>query len=69
MEKLIKIIKPLIPRRLFLFLQPYYHYFLVGVGALIYRFPSRKLRVVGVTGTNGKTTTATLLYKIATELG
>lgn len=34
-----------------------------------YGNPSRKLKVVGVTGTNGKTTTATLLYKIATELG
>ncbi|HEY4501357.1 MAG TPA: UDP-N-acetylmuramoyl-L-alanyl-D-glutamate--2,6-diaminopimelate ligase [Candidatus Paceibacterota bacterium] len=69
MEKLLKKIKRFIPKALFTALQPYYHYFLAGVGALWYRFPSRKLRVVGITGTNGKTTTATLLYKIATELG
>jgi UDP-N-acetylmuramoyl-L-alanyl-D-glutamate--2,6-diaminopimelate ligase len=31
--------------------------------------PSAHLKIVGVTGTNGKTTVATLLYKVATELG
>lgn len=34
-----------------------------------YGNPSKRLKIVGVTGTNGKTTIATLLYKIATELG
>ena len=31
--------------------------------------PSKQLRLVGVTGTNGKTTTATLLYEMAQLLG
>ncbi len=34
-----------------------------------YDFPSLGLKVVGITGTNGKTTTATLLYKLFEKLG
>ena len=34
-----------------------------------YGAPSEKLKLVGVTGTNGKTTVATLLYKLFTALG
>src|SRR4051812_27818963 len=29
----------------------------------------KNMKIVGVTGTNGKTTTTTLLYRIATDLG
>ena len=34
-----------------------------------YGEPSKRLQLVGVTGTNGKTTTATLLYKLFKALG
>jgi len=34
-----------------------------------YNNPSQKLKLVGVTGTNGKTTIATLLYKLFSEFG
>jgi len=34
-----------------------------------YGNPAKKLKIIGVTGTNGKTTTTTLLYKVATLLG
>ena len=34
-----------------------------------YDNPSKKLKLVGVTGTNGKTTTATLIYEMARLLG
>ena len=39
------------------------------MASAFYGNPSEKLRLVGVTGTNGKTTTATLLYKMAGLLG
>ncbi len=39
------------------------------VAASFYDNPSLKLKVVGVTGTNGKTTTATLLYQLFEKMG
>ncbi len=42
----------------------------VGVlAANFYNNPSKKLKLVGVTGTNGKTTIATLLFQLFTKLG
>jgi UDP-N-acetylmuramoyl-L-alanyl-D-glutamate--2,6-diaminopimelate ligase len=39
------------------------------IAAAFYKQPSQKMKVVGVTGTNGKTTVATLLYKLFEQLG
>lgn len=39
------------------------------IASAYYGYPSRKLRLVGVTGTNGKTTTATLLYELVRLAG
>ncbi len=39
------------------------------LAANFYNNPSEKLKLVGVTGTNGKTTIATLLYKLFRDLG
>jgi UDP-N-acetylmuramoyl-L-alanyl-D-glutamate--2,6-diaminopimelate ligase len=44
----------------------------IAAGFIAHNFygqPSEKLKLVGVTGTNGKTTIATLLYKLFTVLG
>lgn len=43
-----------------------------ALGKIVANFfgnPSRKMKLVGVTGTNGKTTTATLLYELVRLLG
>ncbi|MBE0649089.1 MAG: UDP-N-acetylmuramoyl-L-alanyl-D-glutamate--2,6-diaminopimelate ligase [Bacteroidales bacterium] len=44
----------------------------VAIGEIASRFygnPSQALKLVGITGTNGKTTTATLLYQLVEALG
>ncbi|MCD6148893.1 UDP-N-acetylmuramyl-tripeptide synthetase [bacterium] len=47
----------------------FYHLSLSFLGAVFYGFPSRKLKVIGVTGTNGKTTTTEMITKILEENG
>ena len=42
---------------------------LAHVASNFYDNPSSKLKLIGITGTNGKTTTATLLYQLFTKLG
>ena len=39
------------------------------MASLFYNSPSHKIKLVGITGTNGKTTTATLLHDLYTNLG
>ncbi len=39
------------------------------VASNLYDNPSEKIKLIGITGTNGKTTTATLLYKLFRKLG
>ena len=42
----------------------WYHFKLAFLGAVIYGFSSRKLKVIGITGTGGKTTTVNLTTQI-----
>ncbi|MDP1538722.1 MAG: archease [bacterium] len=51
------------------FLLSWYHYILPLLGAIFYRFPSKNLKVIGVTGTNGKTTVVNFITKILEEAG
>ncbi len=55
--------------RIYRFILSAYHYALALVGAARFGFPSRRLRVVGITGTKGKTTTVALLWHIFTYAG
>jgi len=58
--KIKEFVKKIIPE----FLINWYHFILSFIGAIIYRFPSRKIKVIGVTGTNGKTTVVNLTVKV-----
>lgn len=50
-------------------LRLFYHKIVAVVANLYFRFPSRYLNVIAVTGTKGKTTTTNLIARILTEAG
>lgn len=69
MASLRKIVKTLIPTGVFKKIEPYGH---LGEAVLVnirYGFPGKKLHVIGVTGTNGKTTTSFMIQRLLHEAG
>jgi len=61
LDKSLGAVRRLIPRRIFAALAPSYHWSLAFLAALIYGFPSRKIKVIAVTGTKGKSTTTEII--------
>ncbi len=66
---MLRIIKKLIPKKIFTAIQPTYHFSLALLGALIYRFPANQLKVIFITGTKGKSSTTEILNAILEAAG
>jgi UDP-N-acetylmuramoyl-L-alanyl-D-glutamate--2,6-diaminopimelate ligase len=60
-----ELIKKIIPP----FLLDRYHFSLALAGAFFYGFPGKKMKIIGVTGTNGKSTVTHFISKILEEAG
>lgn len=69
LEKILDFGRKVIPKNLFKIAQPTYHFILAITGAILYGFPAKKLVVIGVTGTKGKSTTTEIVNKILEETG
>lgn len=63
------LLKKLLPASLLNILRPPYHFLMAFLGALFFGFPSRKIKVVAVTGTKGKSTVTELVNTILEKAG
>ncbi len=68
-NRVVHLLKKVVPESVVRPLRPMYHGILSFLMALSYGFPARKLTVIGVTGTKGKSTTAEMLFSILRAAG
>ena len=59
-----KIVKALIPKKLFSAIEPAGHLIESVIANIHYGFPSKRMHMIGVTGTDGKTTTTLMIQKV-----
>ncbi|MEW5907858.1 MAG: Mur ligase family protein [Patescibacteria group bacterium] len=69
LEAFLRIGRKILPKKIFRKLQPIYHWLLAFLAAIVYRFPSRKIFILGITGTKGKTTTIEIINAILERSG
>lgn len=64
-----KLVKKMVPAGLFAAVEPYGHLAESVIYNVANGFPGRGFKVIGVTGTNGKTTTAFMIHRMLHEAG
>lgn len=69
LERILRTIEKLTPKKLYRFLQPVYHFLLACTGTIIYRHPSRHIYVIGITGTKGKSSTTEFVNAVLEACG
>jgi len=69
MTSIRSVVKKFIPTSLFKTIEPYGHLGEAVLANIRYGFPSSKMHVIGVTGTNGKTTTSFMIQKMLSRAG
>jgi len=69
LNRILSLIKKIIPAKLFKGLQRPYHFMLAKLAALVYGYPADKMIVVGVTGTSGKSSTCYFIAQILEKAG
>jgi len=62
-------IEKLIPKKIYTLGQPFYHYGITLTGAIKYRFPANEIKVIGVTGTKGKSSVTEMINHILESAG
>lgn len=69
LEMILGLGRKIIPGPIFDFFRPWYHGILALSGAMIFGWPASKLKVIGVTGSKGKSTVVYLITKFLEEGG
>src|ERR1700712_1055668 len=64
-----KLVKSLIPTGLFRTIEPYGHLLEAIMWNVVEGFSAHGMKVIGVTGTDGKTTTSTMIYTLLNDSG